>query len=213
MRRPDVTWICRALNNQVATDFFRFASEFLMRVSTPLKILVGFLLPASIITLATTVVPMSIERLTAESSHVVEGVPLQTWSQWNPQHTIILTYTTFQVQRTLKGQAPPMVIVKQLGGRVGSMVQKVVGVRHLQPGEQAVLFLRPGDLNDGTLVITGLMQGNFSVRFAQDGTLVATNGMPEVHAYSVSTGQVTSYQGNRVRLDELEARVHKAAQQ
>ena len=183
-----------------------------MRVSTPLKILIAFLLP-SIIALATTVVPMSIERLTAASSHVVEGVPLETWSQWNPQHTMILTYTKFQVQRTLKGQAPPMVIVKQLGGRVGSTVQKVAGVRHLQPGEQSVLFLRPGDLNDGTLVISGLMQGNFSVHFAQNGTLIATNGMPDVHAYSVSTGQITGYQGNRVRLDELEARVRKAAQQ
>lgn len=183
-----------------------------MRVST-LKILIAFLLPSSIIALATTVVPMSIERLTAVSSHVVEGVPLQTWSQWNPQHTMILTYTKFQVQRTLKGQAPAMVIVKQLGGRVGPTVQKIAGVRHLRPGEQAVLFLRPGDENDGTLVITGLMQGNFSVRFAQDGALIATNGMPDVHAYSVSTGQVTSYQGNRLRLKDLEARVEKAAQQ
>jgi hypothetical protein len=184
-----------------------------MRVSTPLKVLIAFLLPISIIALATTVVPMSIERLTAASSHVVEGVPLQTWSQWNPQHTMILTYTKFQVQRTLKGQAPPMVIVKQLGGRVGSTVQKVAGVRGLQPGEQAVLFLRPGDENDGTLVITGLMQGNFSVRFAQDGALIASNGMPDVHAYSTSTGEVTSYEGNRIRLSDLETRVQKAAQQ
>jgi hypothetical protein len=184
-----------------------------MRVSTPLKILIAFLLPPSIIALATTVIPMSIERLTAASSHVVEGVPLQTWSQWNPQHTMILTYTKFQVQRTLKGQSTPMVIVKQLGGRVGSTVQKVAGVRRLQPGEQTVLFLRPGDENDETLVITGLMQGNFSVRFAQDGALIASNGMPDVHAYSTSTGEITSYQGNRIRLSDLETRVQKAAQQ
>ena len=184
-----------------------------MRVSTPRKILVAALFVVSTIGTATTVVPMSIERLTAASSHVVEGFALQTWSQWNPQHTMIFTYTKFQVQRTLKGQAPPMLIVKQLGGRVGTTVQKVAGVRHLQPGEQTVLFLRPGDLNDGTLVITGLMQGNFSVRTAQNGTLMATNGMPEVIAYSVSTGQTTPYQGNRLRLIDLEARVQRAAHQ
>jgi hypothetical protein len=183
-----------------------------MRVSAPLKILIASLFAASTMVLATTVVPLSIERLTAASSHVVEGFALQTWSQWNPQHTIILTYTRFQVQRSLKGQAPSMLIVKQLGGRVGATVQKVAGVRHLRPGEQTVLFLRPGDQNDGTLVITGLMQGNFSVRIAQDGTLMATNGMPEVSTYSVTTGQVTPYQGNRLRLADLEARVRKAAQ-
>ena len=104
-------------------------------------------------------------------------------------------------------------MVKQLGGIVGTTVQKVAGVRRLEPGERAVLFLRPGDVNDGTLVITGLMQGNFSVRTAQNGTQIVTNGMPDVSAYSVSTGEVTSYQGNHLRLDELESRVHKAVQQ
>jgi len=184
-----------------------------MRVSTPRKILFALLLPAAITALATTVLPMSIESLTGASSHVVEGVSMQTWSQWNPPHTMILTYTKFQVQRTLKGQAPPMLIVKQLGGRVGAVIQKVAGVRHLQPGEQAVLFLRPSDENDGTLVITGLMQGNFSVSIAQNGTLMVSNGMPDVSAYSISTGQITSYQGNRLRLSALETRVQKAAQQ
>lgn len=184
-----------------------------MRVSTPIKILGIFLLTLSIIAPATTVIPMSIERLTAASSHVVEGVPMQTWSQWNPQHTMILTYTKFQVQRSLKGQAPPMLIVKQLGGRVGATVQKVAGVRHLQPGQEVVLFLRPGEENDGTLVITGLMQGNFAVGVDQNGTLIANNGMPDVRAYSVGTGQITGYQGNRLRLADLEARVQKAARQ
>jgi hypothetical protein len=183
-----------------------------MRVSTPLKILIPSLVAISILATATTVVPMSIERLTAASSHVVEGVALQTWSQWNPQHTLIHTYTKFQVQRVLKGQAPAVLMVKQLGGTVGTTVQKIAGVRHLRPGEQTVLFLRPGDELDGTLVITGLMQGNFAVRTAQNGALMATNGMPEVSAYSISTGEVTPYQGNRLRLQDLEARVRKAAQ-
>jgi hypothetical protein len=163
-------------------------------------------------TQATTVVPMSIERLTAVSSHVVEGAALQTWSQWNTQHTMILTYTKFQVQRILKGQAPAVVIVKQIGGQVGSTVQRVSGVRHLQPGERMVLFLRLGDERDGTLVITGLMQGNFSIRTAENGAEVVSNGMPEVNAYSVSTGQVSPYQGNRMPLEYLELRVQRAAQ-
>jgi hypothetical protein len=183
-----------------------------MRVSTPLKVSLIPLLVFCMFAAATTVVPMSIERLTAASSHVVEGTSLQTWSQWNPQHTLIFTYTKFQVQRVLKGQAPPMVVVKQLGGTVGTTVQKVAGVRRLEPGERTVLFLRPGDENDGTLVITGLMQGNFSVRSTDDGTLVVTNGMPDVSAYSVSTGQVTAYRGNRLRLEELETRVRNAVQ-
>jgi hypothetical protein len=86
-------------------------------------------------------------------------------------------------------------------------------VRYLAPGESTVLFLRPGDQSDGTLVITGLMQGNFPVSIAQDGTSMVTNGMPDVSAYSVSTGHVTAYRGTHVRLEELEKRVQTAVQQ
>ncbi len=182
-----------------------------MRVSACLRILLPLAFASSIVATATTVVPMSVERLTEASSHVVEGVALQNWSQWNPQHTMILTYTKFQVQRTLKGQAPAVVIVKQIGGKVGSTVQKVSGVRHLRTGERTVLFLRPGDERDGTLVITGLVQGNFAVRTAENGAEIVSNGMPEVNAYSVGSGQITPYRGNRMRLEELESRVKKAA--
>ena len=55
---------------------------------------------------ATTIVPVSVERLTRESSHIVEARASQSWSQWNSQHSLIFTYTRFQVARTLKGQAP-----------------------------------------------------------------------------------------------------------
>src|SRR5438105_14508891 len=60
---------------------------------------------------ATTVIPMSVEKLVGASSHVVEATAVQAWSEWNPQHTIIFTYTKFQVTRRLKGQAPTAIIV------------------------------------------------------------------------------------------------------
>ena len=174
--------------------------------------LLGFVVLAAIAT-ATTVVPMSVERLTSISSHVVEGKAVQTWSAWDPSHAMILTYTKFQVQRALKGQPGGVVVVKQLGGRVGAMTQKVAGIHHWQPGEEALLFLRPGMARDGTLVVTGTIQGNFLVRVAEDGTRIASNGMPEVSAYSASTGAVSPFRGNRMALKDLESRVLKAVQQ
>src|ERR1700674_5765152 len=100
---------------------------------------------------ATTIVPVSVERLTGESSHVVEGQASQSWSQWNPQHSLIFTYTRFQVARTLKGQAPATIVVKQPGGSAEGYTQKIAGVRHWRAGDQAVLFLRPSQDMDGTL--------------------------------------------------------------
>ena len=162
---------------------------------------------------ATTIIPMSLERLTASSSHVLEGAPLAAWSQWNAQHNLIYTYTRFQVSNSWKGQAPSVVVVKQPGGTVGNTKEKVYGVRYLRPGEHSVLFLRPSDERDGTLIITGLVQGNFRVRISQTGQEMVSNGVPEVSSYSLGSGQVSSFSGNRMRLDELRARVVKAAQQ
>src|SRR6478752_6176987 len=112
---------------------------------------------------ATTIVPVSVERLARESSHIVEAQASQSWSQWNPQHSLIFTYTRFQVARDLKGQAPTTIVVKQPGGSAEGYTQKVAGVRHWRSGDQAVLFLRPSQEMDGTLEITGLMQGNFLI--------------------------------------------------
>ena len=127
---------------------------------------------------ATTVTPMSIERLTHASTHVLVGQAGETWSEWNPQHTQIFTYTRFSVTKTLKGTASGTVVVKQMGGSAGGYEQKVAGVRLLRAGEQAVLFVHPSQAADGTVVVTGLMQGNFRiVRSGQkDVTVTKDNG-------------------------------------
>jgi hypothetical protein len=159
---------------------------------------------------STTVVPLSVERLTQISTHVVEGRATESWSQWNPAHTVISTYTKFQVLRTLKGQAPEVVVVRQLGGRVEGINQRVAGVRAWRTGEQAVLFLRPDSLPNGGYVVTGLMQGNFLVRRDAKGEIQVSNSMSGVSSYQAATGQISDYKGREMRLQDLESRVQKA---
>jgi hypothetical protein len=162
---------------------------------------------------ATTIVPVSVERLTRESTHIVEAQASQSWSQWNPQHSLIFTYTRFQVARALKGQAPTTIVVKQPGGSAEGYTQKVAGVRHWRSGDQAVLFLRPSQELDGTLEVTGLMQGNFIVHKNGTGETMVSNGVPDVSTYQASSNAVTQYRGSGMRLDELESRIRKATQQ
>ena len=161
---------------------------------------------------ATTIVPVSVERLTRESSHIVEGQASESWSQWNPQHSLIFTYTRFQVARALKGQAPVTIVVKQPGGSAEGYTQKIAGVRHWKAGDQAVLFLRPSQEMDGSLEVTGLMQGNFLVHKSDTGEIIVSNGVPDVSAYQASSNAVTQYRGSGMRLDELESRIRKVAQ-
>lgn len=175
---------------------------------------IGLLAIASVaLVSATTIIPVSIERLTQESSSVVEGTAVQSWSQWNPQHTLIFTYTRFDVSRTLKGSAGSNVVVKQIGGSAGGYTQRVSGVRHWRPGEQAVLFLQPSKAGDGISEVTGLMQGNFVMQKSTTGVVTVTNGVPGVSSLQPASGQLSRYQGSKLRLQDLESRVRKAVQQ
>jgi hypothetical protein len=159
---------------------------------------------------ATTIVPVSVEQLAKESSHIIEGTAVQSWADWNPQHTLIFTYTRFQVARSLKGEGLRTVVVKQPGGTAGHYTQKVAGVRHWRNGESAVLFLRPSGAADGTLQVTGLMQGNFLMRASPTGQVTVSNGIPGVSTFE--QGRVSTYRGSAMSLSDLESRISKAVQ-
>ena len=159
---------------------------------------------------ATTIVPMSVEELTHAASQVVEAHALRSWCSWNAQHTLIYTYTAFQVSRRLKGQAAETVTVKQPGGSADGYTQKVSGVRQFQTGEDALLFLRPSQASDGTLVVVGLMQGNFQMAHTAAGETIVSNGISEADQYD--HGRVARFGGTSLRLAEAEARIAQSAQ-
>jgi hypothetical protein len=172
-----------------------------------------FLIVVSGLVSATTIIPLSVEQLAGKSSQVLRGHATQSWTAWNPQHTLIYTYTKFQITKSLKGAPEQMVTVKQIGGRVGNTVQKVAGVRHFTPGEEDVLFLQPSKDHDGTMIVTGLTQGNFQLRRVDTGKVVASNGVPEVSSLEVGTGAISNYRGSAMTVDELESRIRKVVQQ
>jgi hypothetical protein len=175
-----------------------------------MKRLMMMLALLSLLAGATSVVPMSLERLTEVSSLVVRGRSVQSWSAWDNDRHLIYTYTRFQVERSLKGHAEASLVVRQIGGSAGGYTQTVAGVRQLSPGEEAVLFLRPSSGTPGTFSITGLMQGAFRVERARDGAAYASNGVADVTA--IRGTSLARFKGERWKLHELEQRVVQLAQ-
>lgn len=159
---------------------------------------------------ATTVIPRSVEQLAAASSNVVVGRAVRNWSQWNAQQGVIFTYTEFEVKRSLKGSAPAKVTIRQLGGSARGITQKIAGVRQLQVGEDAVLFLRPSEERDGSMVVSSLMQGHFHISKRADGEDVVSNGVAGASQLSAQ-GTFSEYKGSRMTLRQLEERVRKVA--
>jgi hypothetical protein len=110
----------------------------------------------------------------------------------------------------LKGHAGQEIIVKQMGGRADGFEQKVAGVRQLQGGEEAVLFVHPSQAGDGTFVITGLMQGNFRVT-TENAARVVSNGVEGVTQVRHGQPAVEHFSGSRMPLSQLEAIVRAAS--
>jgi uncharacterized protein (UPF0333 family) len=163
--------------------------------------------------MATTIIPMSLEKLTTASTDVVEARAIDVRSAWDADRTMIYTYTRFEVRRTLKGTAPNVITVKQMGGHADGYTQKVSGVTHWKPGDEAVLFLQPSTMNDGTLIVTGLMQGNFQVMRQPSGAVMVSNGVPDVSAVEQRSSTPLEYRGAKMSIQNLEERVRKAQEQ
>lgn len=157
---------------------------------------------------ATTVIPQSVEELTRASTDVVIGEAGIPQARWNSAHTMIYTVTPVRIESALKGTRSGIVMVTQMGGTLDGIHTKIAGIRQIQPQEKAALFLRPSKDMPGTFVITGMMQGHFTV--AVDGKV--TNGVSGVHAFNAKTQQLSEYAGEEMSLQTLMARVKAVSQ-
>ena len=157
---------------------------------------------------ATTIIPMSVEELSQKAGSIVEARAIDSRSEWNPQHTLIYTYTRFAVWRTLKGSAAQIITVKQLGGSAGGYTQQISGVREFQAGEETLLFLRGSVARDGTHVIVGLMQGHFNVFRDAAGETMVSNGIPQ--GTRPPRGEAAEIHSTAIPLASMEQRIARA---
>lgn len=171
-----------------------------------------FCVVAVAVTWATTVRPMSVDKLTSLADVVVEARVTDSWSEWDAQHTRIYTFSRITVTRTLKGSQMGTIVVKQPGGTKDGIKEVVFGVRHLVPGEDTLLFLNAGSSGDGTHNVVGLVQGNFRLYKSSTGELKVSNGMPEV-TVAEPGGRLGAFTGSQMTLKQIESHVAKAVAQ
>ena len=74
------------------------------------------------------------------------------------------------------------------------------------------MFLRPSVDMPGTYVITGLMQGRFTIANS-NGKEVVSNGVSGVTTYDRKSGELQEFSGAEMTLQQLESRVRRAVQQ
>lgn len=73
---------------------------------------------------------------------IVVGKVIAQESRWDSAHKWILTYSTFQVEKTMKGAQAQQITIVTPGGQVGEVAQEVSGVPKFMKGEDHVVFVR-----------------------------------------------------------------------
>jgi Matrixin len=150
---------------------------------------------------ATSVVMLTDEELILSSRVIVTGTVRSVFSAWNDEQNIIYTYVEVRPDRFLKGNLDTKrIVLKQLGGTVGTSGMRIYGQPQFARGQQVLLYLSTAP--DGTLRTAHIFMGAFSI--VKDAATAAEWAMRDVDAAAVETlarpdGQVVS---NRAPLQD-----------
>jgi hypothetical protein len=85
---------------------------------------------------------MQFDDKVENAATIVLGKVVSQQSQWDASRSRILTYSTFHVEKTLKGANAQQVTVITPGGVVGDVAQEFVGVPRFAQGDEHVVFVR-----------------------------------------------------------------------
>ncbi|HEX6085354.1 MAG TPA: hypothetical protein VF266_12565 [Thermoanaerobaculia bacterium] len=128
------------------------------------------------------------------AASIVVGKCVAQESRWDATKNWILTYSTFTVEKTLKGQPTQQITIVTPGGTVGNLTQDVIGVPKFQQGEENVVFVRNSQAGPTVLY---LEQGNYKVRKDDRGDRLVEPAVTA--AVMVDTGRGTAVQAEGPR--------------
>lgn len=94
---------------------------------------------------------MQFDEKVGNAAAIVLGKVVSQRSEWDANRTRILTFSTFQVEKTLKGGPAQQVTLVTPGGVVGDIAQEYVGVPRFAQGDEHVVFVR--NTNAGPTVL------------------------------------------------------------
>lgn len=91
---------------------------------------------------ATVVEPATFEEKVGNAASVVLGKVVRTESKWDSDHRYILTYSTFTVEKTLKGTPASEITLVTPGGAVDDIHQDTIGVPQFSVGSEHIVFTK-----------------------------------------------------------------------
>jgi len=111
----------------------------------------------------------SFDQKVDKAASIIVGKCLHQESRFDPTGRWILTYSTFQVEKTLKGNPAPEVTIVTPGGQVGDLQQSSIGIPAFKPGDENVIFVKDSGAGQTVLYFE---QGAYEVKNDSSGQRV-----------------------------------------
>lgn len=160
---------------------------------------------------ATSLLYRDVPGLTRDADLIVRGKVLRQESRWTGDKRRIVTDVEVEVTETLKGNERPRILIRQPGGVVGDIGQKVSAVATFSRGEEVIVFLerRPDD----SFVVSGMAQGKYRIERSSDGRSVFALPDPaagDARIVDPMTRQEVHAERRTYALDELRSEIRRS---
>lgn len=147
------------------------------RMKLPLRwLLVPFLCAFALSARATTVIPPNFDQLVQRAQVIFEGSVTGMKSEWigTGSERRIVTYVTFKVEDSLKGDAGTNYTMRMLGGTVDGQTMQVSDAPKFQVGDRDLLFVE----NNGSqfIPLVGIEHGSFRIKKDASGNDMIVTG-------------------------------------
>lgn len=152
---------------------------------------------------ATTVIKLNLEQLVQRADLIAQGQVQSVYAQWDDERRLVFTYISIRVDEPLKGERRQWVLIRQVGGTVGTIQMSIAGVPQFKSGEMAIVFLKRQE--DSTFQVVGMNQGVYEV--VED---FAVSNVFGVDLFDSRTGELTKpLAGGRAPLEQLKTRIRE----
>jgi hypothetical protein len=156
---------------------------------------------------ATTLRAISFDEKVDNAAAIVLGKCTSTVSRWDPSGKWILTYNTFEIEKSMKGQPGQQLTIITPGGAVNGVHQETIGVPKFSIGDDQVVFVRNTRVGPTVLYFE---QGAYNVERIR-GERVVRPTVSEAALIDSQRGMAVSPEEPST-LREFEQRVHERIQ-
>jgi hypothetical protein len=145
------------------------------------------------------------EERVQNAEAIVMGKCVSQESRWDDAHKWILTYSTFEVQTTMKGFPTRTITIVTPGGSVEGQHQETVGVPKFHEGDEHVIFVRGSRVGPTVL---DFEQGDYHVVKNDRGDRVVQPAVTSSVLIDTQRGAAVSPESER-SLNEFETTVRE----